>query len=368
MKVMLLITGLSVGGAERQVSDLADSLFSKGHEILLVYMTGEALVKPSNNGVSVVALGMNRSFVSVIKAFFELRRIIGSFKPDVIHSHMVHANIMARLIRVISKVPVLVSTAHSTNEGRGIRMLAYRLTDGLTDISTNVSVEAVRIFEQRRAVPHRRMTAIHNGIDVNKFSVNLIKREKIRAQLDVNDLKVFLAVGRLVDAKDFPNLLAAFSTVHKRHADSRLLIVGDGVLKAQLLEIARKLEILDCLRFLGTRDDVPDLMNAADYFVLSSAWEGFGLVVAEAMATEKVVIATDAGGVAEVLGDCGLLVPARNPELLAKAMLKALELHPEEARLLKIAARQRVVSQYGLDNVSNKWLELYEKLLNNKIK
>jgi glycosyltransferase involved in cell wall biosynthesis len=99
--------------------------------------------------------------------------------------------------------------------------------------------------------------------------------------------------------------------------------------------------------------------RAADVFVLSSAWEGFGLVVAEAMATEKVVVATNSGGVKEVVGECGLLVTPQNSEALAHALEKALNMPPEQAKVLGKKARQRIIENFSIDNAVKKWLEIY---------
>ncbi len=103
-------------------------------------------------------------------------------------------------------------------------------------------------------------------------------------------------------------------------------------------------------------------MRAADVFVLSSAWEGFGLVVAEAMATEKVVVVTDSGGVKEVVGDCGLLVPPQNSEALADALETALNMPPDKAKALGEKARLRIVENFNLESVVARWLEIYTAL------
>lgn len=100
-KITLIITGLGMGGAERQVCDLADQFSAKGHEVLLIAMTGEALNRPQSTKIEVVELGMAKTPIGFIKAYWKTRRLIKQFKPDVVHSHMVHANLFARLLRCI---------------------------------------------------------------------------------------------------------------------------------------------------------------------------------------------------------------------------------------------------------------------------
>lgn len=360
MKIVLLTTGLGVGGAERQVCDLADSFQEFGHEVMIVYMTGEALVKPRSVSVILKKIRINKNIFSFVKWFFSFVKTVNEFKPDVIHSHMVHANIMARLASIfVDKNIKVISTAHSTNEGGRLRMLAYRLTDHLADISTNVSQEAVDVFIKKKAAPEGRMIVMHNGIDTNKFRP--AEDSKLTFEVDKIKEKKFLAVGRLVEAKDYPNLLHAFDIISKEN-NVRLIIVGDGPLRENLFNLCENLGIKDKVDFLGVRNDIPVLMNMADYFVLSSAWEGFGLVVAEAMATEKIVIATNCGGVAEVVGEAGLIVPPKNYRKLAEAMQYALMLGESEAKTLRIKARERVVKNFSLNTVSAKWLDIYKKI------
>lgn len=359
MRILLIITGLGMGGAEKVVTSLADALAEKGHSIFLVYMTGVALVTPNDLRVKVVGLDIT-SKANALSAFFKLRNIIRSFKPDVVHSHMVHANIFSRLTRLITPITRLISTAHSSNEGGRLRMWAYRLTGLLADVSTNVSAEAVDVFEKRKAVKPSRMIPVHNGIATSYFSFDATARSSIRAQLSVDaDCRLILAVGRLHEAKDYPNLLHALVQLRAAGVTYKMCIVGNGPLRDKLQIMVSELELSHCVQFLGIRHDVPDLMSAADIFVLSSAWEGFGLVVAEAMACERVVVATDCGGVREVVGDAGFLVRPCDSSALADALQSALELPIVESARIGRAARQRVVERYSLDAAVGKWLEIY---------
>lgn len=360
MRILFVITGLGVGGAERQVVDLADRLVRLGHTIKIAFLTGPALIQPRSQDVELIGFQMKKTVRGFIRTYFGLRRLIQAYRPDVVHSHMVHANILARLVRLSCRIPRLVCTAHSTNEGGRLRMLGYRMTAPLADVSTNVSVEAVTAFEAQGAVAPGTMLAIPNGIDTERFRPSDSARLELRKREGFfEDAKIVLAVGRLNEAKDYPNLFRAFADVLSSGVNARLLIIGDGELRKVLgVELARN-GITEEVRFLGVQNNVEDWMNAADVFALSSAWEGFGLVVAEAMACEKVVVATDAGGVKEVLGDCGYLVPTRNANALSTALKEALQLPPEAVKSLGLRARERVVSEYSLQNVAKRWCEIY---------
>jgi glycosyltransferase involved in cell wall biosynthesis len=360
VKILLGITSLGVGGAERLVTSLADRYAAAGHEVMLAYLHGEVELRPLDPSVRVVNLHMRRTPFGVLAAVWRFRRLVRSFRPDVVNSHLVHANILTRLLRLITPMARLVCSAHNTNEeGRG-RMLAYRLTDWLADISTNVSAEAVEAFEQQGALRAGRMVTIHNGIDTVDFNFDEAARNRVRTELGVaSTTPLLLAVGRLWEPKDYPNLLRAFARLPVAPVLPRLLVVGDGPLREELMILADSLGLSERVDFLGVRHDVPALMSACDVFVLSSAWEGFGLVVAEAMACQRPVVATDCGGVRGVVGDAGLLAPPRDSEALAVALTRAMQLPAKERVCLGKAARDRVVARFSLDATAERYLAVY---------
>lgn len=362
MKVLYIITGLGVGGAEIQTCLIADKVYDEGNDVMIISLTGKTLIKP-NNDIPIVELNIRKSIFSFFYSLFKTRAIIKKFKPNVIHSHMFHANIFSRLLRIFTNIPYLVCTAHNTNEGNKIRMLAYRWTDRLASISTNVSNEAVDAFIKKRASFPGRMINILNGIDTEKFKYTESDRINKRQELKVHNNKVMLlCVGRLTEAKDYPNLFKAYSLLVNNDVYSGktiLYIVGSGHLEDSLKLMAKELNISDSVIFLGIRDDIPKLMCASDLFILPSSWEGFGLVVAEAMACQRLVVATDSGGVKEVIGNCGFLVPVKDYIALYDSMLIALNL-PETKKIeLGLSARKRIINNNSIDKVAKIWIDLY---------
>lgn len=360
-KITLIITGLGMGGAERQVCELADQFVAKGHKVLLISMTGETVNRPRSAKIEIVELKMAKTSLGFIKAYWQARRLIKRFKPDVIHSHMVHANLFSRLLRLTTRIKKLICTAHSSNEGGWSRVLAYRLTDRLCDISTNVSQEAVDISVKRGVVSTSRIIAMPNGIDTVRFTFNQRSRATLRAKLQLADNSpLILAVGRLTEAKDYPNLLTAFNQLPSELSHAQLAIIGSGEEQANIEALVVQLGLINRVHFLGLQHNVHEWMSAADVYVMSSAWEGMPLVLLEAMACERVVVATDCGGVKEVLGECGILVTAKNSAELAQGLKQGLALSPDAAKELGNIARARVVENYSLEAQANKWLGLYQ--------
>lgn len=363
MKVAFIITGLGLGGAEKQVCDLCDSLFDLGHEVLLISLSKKIIVNPARN-IKIVTYDMGKNPLSFLSVYIKIHNLIRTFSPDVVHSHMVHANIFSRLLRLTTKMPKLICTAHNKNEGGKLRMFLYRITDSLADLSTNVSQEAVDDFLLLKASTKQKMIAVYNGIDLEKFTFNTKSRINKRKFLNLStDTLLFMSVGRLTEAKDYPNLLTAFSTVVRENTDKQieLAIIGVGPLQDELVQLAHDLDIHNKVHWLGMQNDVEAWLSASDLFLLSSAWEGFGLVVAEAMSCLRPVIATNSGGVAEVLGNTLYLVPVKNPEALSSKIEEFLELSEHSKLELIEKNRKHVESLFSMDTICQQWLAIYSR-------
>lgn len=359
MRIMLVVHSIGVGGAERVVTSLANEFVARGHVVCVVALEAKRPSLPLAEAVQLIEITARKSVGGLLHVLLSLRAVVRSFRPDVVHSHMIHSNIVTRVLRCLVPIPRLISTVHSTNEGGWPRMLAYGLTHRLADVTTNVSDEAVVAFERRRAVPKGQMLTVHNGIDTRAFNFSQVHRDQARHSLGVeSSTRLILAVGRLEPAKNYLNLLQALALVSKK-LEWRVVIAGAGLLETALRQQSDRLVLTDRVTFLGVRSDVRDLMCAADVFVLSSDYEGFPMVVGEAMACERVVVATDCGGVAEFSGGMGILVPPRDPLALAAGLTQALSMLQDEARQVGLLARERVVALFSLDAVVDRWLTLY---------
>lgn len=369
----MIATGLNHGGAEVQVVQLALRLKSRGHQIWCVSLTplGSLGIQLVRNGVPVFSLNVRRKLPDP-RPLLQLARLVRVLRPDVVHSHMVHANILARIVRVVVPVPALVCTAHSVLEAQSrisarCRELAYRLTDPLCDITVQVSLVGLQRYVRIGAVPRHKITSIPNGVDTRRFRPDPSARRSWRAQLGVEDTFVWLAVGRLAPEKDYPNLLRAFAHV-TREQNALLLIAGDGPLRAWIEQLAHELGLRQQVKFVGLRGDVPELMNAADAYVMSSAWEGMPMVLLEAAATGLPIVATNVGGNSEVVLDeqTGFLVPPGDPQALAGAMLRLMRLPYEIRQKMGHAGRAHVQAYYDLERVVTRWEALYCRLLRQK--
>lgn len=354
MKILYVITSLGLGGAEKVVVDLADQMNALGHIVKISYLTGEVLVRPVSDKIEIIALNLN-SKNDLLSASIKYKKLLKRYRPDIVHAHMVHANIFARINRVGAHIPKLICTAHNSNEGGKARMLAYRLTNRLSDINTNVSQEATDSLIRKGAFKKSNVMTVHNGIDLSKF-------EKVSGSqaLDQNVINL-ISVGRLDDQKDYPNLINAFAILKKNNNGAiKLTIVGDGELRSQIESLIKELNLDKDITLLGRRSDIPELLSQADIFVLASKHEGLPTVVIEAMACECYVVATDCGGSAEILGNTGRLVPIQDSQALAGALQNAINLSKEDRADNNKKARARVEELFSLETSVKKWIALYE--------
>lgn len=364
MNILIITTGLGMGGAENQICSLADKL-ANNHNVVIINLSSQSSIQitPKNKNITIHSYEIKKNFLSLILTPIKIIKYINEYSPHIIHSHMFHANILSRILKLFIRKTILVCTAHSKNEGGKLRMFLYRITDSLATISTNVSQEAVDSFIAKKATKKGRMIPFYNGIDMSTFCYKPIVRNIKRKEINISEkTSIILAVGRLTPAKDYSNLLYAFSRINTP-TQPKLVIIGDGEEKNSLLQLADNLNISSNIIWLGQRYDVSEWMSACDVFVLSSAWEGFGLVVAEAMACERPVIGTNSGGVSEVINKHGFIIPPENSVALTAAIEKCLSLTNEEKYTIGLNARNYIFDNFSLEKISQQWIDLYTYLI-----
>lgn len=209
------------------------------------------------------------------------------------------------------------------------------------------------------------MRVIPNGIDLGRLAPFRVERRAARAAARFDPERRLVAqVGRLAPQKDYPTFLAAAARVAVEAPDVDFLVVGDGEERASLEALAARHGLAGRLRFTGLRHDVPALLGGVDVLALTSTFEGFPNVILEAMATGAVAVATDVGGVRElvVAGETGVLVAPRSPDATAAAVLDVLR-DPARARDMALAARRRVEEQFDVRVMAERTAAAYLALL-----
>lgn len=367
-----MITSLGLGGAQQQVASLALRFAERGWDVDVVSLLGAAAGATTvalPDTVPVTSLHMTRRRVPDVRAVVRLARHLRTRGADVVHAHMVHANLMARASRPWARMPVLICTAHSPFEGGRAFDLAYRATDRWCDLTTNVSPQAVARYLATGAVPSPdRIRYVPNGIDVAGYGPRLDPEERraLLAELDVApDRFVWLCAGRLAVEKDLGTLLQALRRTLEYEPRHHVLLAGDGDDRTALEATAAELGVADRVTFLGYRNDVVRLMRAADGYVLSSAWEGLPMVLLEAAACRLPAVTTRVGGTTEIVrdGETGVVVEPRDPAALARGLNELAERGAPERTAMGEAARRHVAEGFDLEHVTDLWEELFRTTL-----
>jgi len=370
LKILIVSTSLAYGGAETQLVRVATRLKARGWEVRVGSLTlPKAYVEELETaGIPVFSLDIRRKLPDP-RPILRLARFIREWRPHIVHSHMVHANLLARLVRLLAPFPILICSARSVKEGNRLRELLYRLTDPFCDLTTHVCQAGLERYVRIGAVPRHKIRYVPNGVDTAHFKPDLEIRFELRRELGLENLFIWLAAGRFDPPKDYPSLIRAFARVVAKEPNTVLLIAGDGPLRSSVEELVRELRLEGNVRFLGIRRDMPQLMNAADAYVMSSAWEGMANVLLEASATGLPIVATDVGGNGEIVlnGETGFLVPPKDPDKLAQAMLRLMSLPQDERKHMGERARRYIEDNFALERIVDRWEQLYHELLSRKL-
>ncbi|MGE0798212.1 MAG: glycosyltransferase [Lautropia sp.] len=347
--VMLLVTGLNIGGAERVVLDLAQGYRRAGVRTVVMALADhrDLLRLVDISGLDIRFIAMRKTPVGFANAVNRLARTIRRERIAVVHAHLPEALFVATAARLFARY-ALIHTSHNFDFPRS-KGLALRLTRGLRD------VDVLLAPGQHRELNCRRSELIPNGI-------RLPARAPMRTPFDpaVRGARL-LAVCRLTEQKNPQALIAAFAALRRdpAHAAVRLQIAGDGPLRPAVNAQVAALGLGDAVELLGMRGDVEALLAQADVFVLSSRYEGVPLAVLEAGVAGLPVVAPPIGGLPWLLGDdCGFLA---EPAALA-GMLDTVLRDPAEAQRRGQRLQQRVYQRFGQQTCIDAHLALYREL------
>lgn len=361
MRIAYLTTSLQVGGAERVLYDVAMRLDRTRFEPSVIALQpsgpiGEAL---QLRGVPVTALGM-RSVLDA-PAFVRLVRILRDLRPDLLHTHLFHANLLGRFAARLACVPRVVCSIHIMEIERPWHVWLDGASIGLVDAEVCVT-ESVRAFTRDAAgVPEARLLTIENGIDLAAVdAAPPTQREEVGVPPGTPFL---LSVGRLHAQKGIDVAIRAAALLRPRRR-FRWVVAGEGKERPALEALVRDLRVEDVFSLAGFRADAIGLTKSCDLLVLPSRWEGMGLVLLDALASGRPVVATDIGGVRDVVTheEHGLLVPPDDPVALAAAIERMLD-DPALARATAERGRERVRGRFTVDRMVRAHEELYERIV-----
>jgi glycosyltransferase involved in cell wall biosynthesis len=368
LRVLHLITSLDRGGAENHVLALVQHADRRGFDFEVAVLRGDGELVPMFRaaGVPVHVLGARSRFDPF--ALGRLVRLLERGRFNILHSHLFRADIYSGLAvaRLNERRPYLVSTRHNDDRfflNPFVGLVHYVLS-GRQDMIIAIS-DHIAHFTIGRGVQHpSRVRRVYHGLQAPSTPELEQGAQRIRHELGLADDDFLIGnVGRLAPQKGQRHLIGAMPQLLELVPSAHVVIAGGGGLADYLRELADEMGVAARVHVLGPRQDVPALMHAVNVFAMPSIWEGFGLVLLEAMAAARPIVASRVATIPEVVvdGETGILVPAGDALALAEALTR-LAHNPLLAREMGEAGRRRLRDQFSVEKMVGDTERLYREL------
>lgn len=369
IKVLQVIEGFSLGGAEKKLLELADHFDQdRFHTTICSLGLGNEIAsefeKLKNTGIDVVRIPRRTRFD--FTHVFKVANFMREQKIDVVMTTLNYADVIGLIAGRLAGVKAAFSweTISAPEWLYKRRLWPYLFAIKFCNRVISVSEATKTWLIEKRKVPAEKVEVIPYGVNLEEFNTH--DNSNLREELGLGkDIPIVGMVGRLHPQKGHTYLIQAAKLITKKRANVQFVLIGDGKLRSKLESEAEENNLSKNFHFLGFRSDVSQLIQGFNIFVLPSLYEGLPNVVLEAMATAKPVVATPVDGTKEAVvdGETGLLVPQKDPAALAEALLKLIE-NPEKLQEMGQKGRKRVEEKFSLV----KQVQRFEQLYHNHIK
>ena len=357
-----------IAGAERHLLGLLPGLAARGWDVHVLVLGADGSTRGFRAALAAVGIANRRVAIrapldplAVLELAGELRRL----RPQLVHTHLIHADLHGAAAARRAGVAHLVSSRHNTDPFR--RRAAVRWLDGLAlrrcDRVIAISTAVARFVVEIEGADPAQVCTVPYGVD--PAALPPAARADARRALGLaGEAPVVGFVGRAIRQKGIDVLLDAFTLVLADHPAARLVVVGDGPLRPALERHARRIGLGGTVEFAGWIDGAAALMPACDLVVIPSRWEGFGMVALEAMAAARPIVASRVDALAEIVldGSTGILVPPEEPAALAGAISRLLG-DPACAAALGAAGLERLRREYSVGRMVDATAAVYTELL-----
>jgi glycosyltransferase involved in cell wall biosynthesis len=372
--VMLTINKMIIGGAEQQFLELAKGLDKRHFKTIVVTLYAGGDLEPEvKNLPGIEYICLNKKNKYNFFTLFTILRLLRQKHIDVIQPFLTPATFYTLVPAVINRTPVKVITERGNKRSKpGLGHSLYlRAEDFFTRFAGLVipNSKSGKDYLISRGINPNRIRVIYNGINTKRLAADPAKVARIKAGMGLLSNGIVVGISASLTAnKDHATFLHAARLVSRAMPQVKFAILGDGPLGPMLQNMAKELGIESKVNFLGNQTDVGSYLSTFDVACLcSSEPEGCSNSILEAMAFGKPVVATDAGGNNELIvnGETGLIVPVRNPERLAEAILTCLQ-QPERARGMGQRGREIITSRFSLERMVRDYETLYEEAIKMK--
>ena len=362
MRILHIITSLHTGGAEKLVVEFATRFRQLGFDVDVALFNADKTIfmeQLTNNVPNIHIFKLGHSYYNPL-FIWKLRQIIVNY--DIIHTH----NSSPQLYTAIANIGIakpLITTEHNTTNSKRNYML-FRIIDRwcynkykrIICISEQTKNNLINDVLKKSNYSLNNICTIYNGIDVQKY-------EQAKPLIRNKDKTIIVMVAAFRQQKDQDTIIKAVGQLQKNKYE--LWLVGDGIRKNVLKNLAENLKLKDVVKFYGVRSDVPNILKTADIVVMSSHWEGFGLAAVEGMAAGKPVIASDVDGLKQIVDGYGILFPHEDVDALADSILKLSQdenYYQEIARKCSIRAKE-----YDIKKTVEGYMKLYQQVIGESV-
>jgi len=365
------LNGMVLSGPEAKALEMCSIYNRQNFDTVIMYSReGKLLREFENIDISVELFDPKSKFnLSEILYIYQL---IKKHKIDVLQTHGLRVDFFGFIAAKLAGIPHIITrhVAFSHHLISTARKRLYTFFDKFALKSAAKIITVSRIIEndliENLSINHNKVVTIHNGVALDRYSnINPVIVQQIRDELGIDAKKrVVGMVAQLSNWKGIQYFLQAIPAVLKRHRDVVFLIVGDGPERKNLENIARELRISSHVIFAGFRRDIPNVISTMDISVLSSLREGLPNALLESMALGKPVVATDVGGVYEIVlhNKTGFLVPPRNPQMLADAIIEFLD-NKAKAKKMGKTGRELITKNFSLKQMVAQYEKVYENVI-----
>ena len=367
IRVLNIIYSLTAGGAERIVTDYAKNMNKTRFDVYVCALTSGGFFEEELNAAKIPYYILYKKKHFDLSIFLKLKNIIQRHKFDIIHIHGFPANFYGTFAGKLSNIKVIIRTEHNIENRNGISNLVRCIFRDILGCFHNHIIcvaDNVRISHQKfKILSKKKHITIYNGVENNlkfadKKNTNYFKEFHI-----TNDTPVVGIIGSLTDQKGHEVFFDALARIPKNQYGFKAIVVGGGPRLYRLKQLVREYKLDESVQFTGVRKDVKELLHFFDFVCLSSHWEGFPMVILEAMAARKPVVSTLVGGVGEAVVDrhTGLLVPPKDPDKLAEAIKTMID-NPKLRIKMGLNGYKRYKKLFSLDRFIKNTEYLYEML------
>lgn len=370
IKVLFLYWHLDYGGAEVGLLTTLRHINRERFQCTVLCMEKKGPIgeEIERLGIKVIYLNSTPRLFNIIlmwKVFCTLCKL----EVDILHTSLFYANFFGRIAALTRKIPIIITEERSMYYEKNIyHVWIDRLLARFTDKIIVCSMSVLNFTMMQEKIPFEKFYLIYNGVDEEIFSISSAKLELRRRYGFSEDQFIIGTVGSIIPKKGHRFLIEAAKCFCAQIPNSKILIVGEGVIKKELEELVQKENLTDFFVFMGARKDIPELMKIMDVFVLSSLQEGFPRVLVEAMYMGLPVIASSVSGVPELIldGESGFLVPPGNSKSICEKIL-VLNSNNDLRSKMGTKARERIQEHFLSKHYLNKLEALYDDLVAQKI-